>query len=122
MFLTGIHLKLRGAIVLLLPAVLCAQLIPVRLGPSIAFLPPAVDASGRTVLLGSSVDPNSRVNSTADLYVAAPDGTGRRRLTDYGTGNQNVPQGVTEVSLSRSGTQAAVVAILPSAGTGQVHL
>ena len=88
------------------------------------FTPPAVDSSGHTVLLGSSIDPNGAVNATVDLYAAAPDGSGLRRLTDFGASNPTAPQGISEVSLSKAGTQAAVVAILPAngGGSGQIHL
>lgn len=95
-----------------------------RVGPAISFVPPALDAAGRTVVFGASVDPQGRVTSTADLYLAAPDGSGLRRLTNYGAGNETVPQGITEVSLSKTGAQAAVVALLPArgGGPGQLHV
>ena len=83
-----------------------------------------MDASGHTVLWGSSIDPRGAVNATVDLYTAAADGSALRRLTDYGAANPTGPQGITEVSLSKAGTQAAVVDILPAngAGPGQIHL
>ena len=95
-----------------------------RVGPAISFVPPALDAAGRTVLFGATVDPHGRVTSTADLYLAAPDGSGLRRLTNYGTGNETVPQGITEISLSKNGALAAVVALLPAkgGGPGQLHV
>ena len=117
-------MKRRGAFLFLWPWFLGAQLIPVRLGPSIAVTPPALDASGRTVVFGSSVDVQGRVTSTTDLYVSAPDGSGLRRLTNYGTVDVTAPEGITEVSLSKTGAQAAVVALLPAkgGGTGQLHV
>ncbi len=109
---------------LLWPALLAAQSTsPVFLGRTIPFLPPALDASGRTVVLASAVDASGTTSDTTDLYAAAADGSGLRRLTKL-AGISFPPQGVNAVSVTPDGARAAFTASLSAAGrsTEEVHL
>jgi hypothetical protein len=75
--------------------------IPVFLGPTINFLPPALDATGRTLAFGSTVTPLGSVQNTIDLYV----------------GSAKVASNVTSVGITRDGSHA-VFADMVSGGEG----
>ncbi len=93
------------------PALLGAQsALPIRIGETVTMLPPAVDASGRTVVFGSAVAPEGTNLGTLDLYAAASDGSALRRLTKL-PGNNIQQRGAYSVSVSANGTQAAFNAI-----------
>jgi uncharacterized protein (TIGR03437 family) len=64
--------------------------IPVFIGPTINFLPPATDASGRTLVFGSTVTPQGGVQNTIDLYA----------------GTKKLAGSVTSVGLTSDGTRA----------------
>lgn len=115
--------RLLSIVLLLWPCLLPAQEgIPLILGRSNAMLPPAVNASGRTVVFGSTVTPEGVTMPTMDLYVAAADGSGLRRLTRL-AGDQRPPQGAVAVSLSADGSRAAFNALPSAGGRGeQVHV
>jgi uncharacterized protein (TIGR03437 family) len=75
--------------------------IPIFAGPTINFLPPAVDATGNLVAFGSSVTSEGNVQSTIDLYA----------------GGVNLAPNVTSAGLTRDGSQA-VFAEMVSGGEG----
>ena len=75
--------------VLVLTPVLAQPGIPIFIGPTINFLPPAVDATAATVAFGSSVS-QSGVENTIDLYV----------------GSTKLLPNVTSVGLTRDGKRA----------------
>src|SRR5438552_12957853 len=64
--------------------------IPVFVGPTINFLPPAIDASGRTLAFGSTVTPQGSVQNTIDLYA----------------GPKKLAGSVTSVGLTSDGSRA----------------
>lgn len=58
---------------------LCVPLVaqpdlPVRIGPVIAFTDPASDASGKTIVFGSTVSPAGVITATIDLYAVVNGG------------------------------------------------
>ena len=75
--------------------------IPVFLGPTINFLPPALDATGRMIAFGSTVTPLGRVQSTIDLYV----------------GSGKMASNITSVGITRDGSHA-IFADMVSDGEG----
>jgi uncharacterized protein (TIGR03437 family) len=64
--------------------------IPIFIGPTINIFPPAVDAAGRTIALGSTVTPQGNVQDKSDLYV----------------GSAMLVPGVTSVGLTSDGSRA----------------
>jgi uncharacterized protein (TIGR03437 family) len=72
-------------------------------------LPPALDASGRTVFFGSSISPDG-LQSTVDLY--AVDSSGQRRLTQLAAGNYI--SYVVKFAMNRDGSQFAYAATTAS--------
>lgn len=48
--------------------------LPVRIGPVIAFTDPATDASGKTIVFGSTVSPLGVISATIDLYAVVNGG------------------------------------------------
>lgn len=92
--------------------------VPVILGRQPVMLPPAIDATGRTVIFASAVTPDGVVQNATDLYTAQSDATGLRRLTRFPTDGPDVPQGITAVSLSSGGTTAAYTTLLRTSAPG----
>jgi uncharacterized protein (TIGR03437 family) len=96
--------------------------LPIFLGQTVGMLPPAIDASGRIVLFGSSITPDGASTPVADIYVANSDGSGLRRLTKqlfiavYG------PSGADACSVSPDGAWAAYTAFPVISRGEEVHL
>lgn len=44
---------------------------PIQAGPFIRFLPPAIDANGRTLVFGSTVTPEGKPQDSIDIYVGS---------------------------------------------------
>jgi uncharacterized protein (TIGR03437 family) len=111
-------------LLLLFPLALRAQdtSMPIFLGRPLAMTAPAVEGSGRWVVFGAGLAPDGTLSSTSDLYIAAVDGSGVRRLTQFASSGL-APQGVHSVSLTPDGWRAAFAALLGS-GTDreQVHV
>lgn len=60
------------AMAVLFLASACAQsALPIFLGPTINFLPPAVDGTGRFIAFGSTVAPDGSIQNTIDLYIGS---------------------------------------------------
>lgn len=109
---------------LLLPLALRAQdtAMPVLVGQTFTLTAPAVNAAGHWVVFGAGLTPDGALSSIANLYIAATDGAGLRRLTQYGP-DAVAPLGVHNVSFTPDASRAAFVALL-GAGIGreQVHV
>ena len=98
---------MRWLVFLFWPALLAAQAsFPVILGRPIVMHPPAVDSSGRRIVLPTAVDATGTTSDATDLYVVGSDGSGLRWLTGTG-GDVALPPGVNAVSLSPDGSRAA---------------
>ena len=111
-------------VLLLIPFTLHAQsALPFFIGRPIIMLPPAVDGSGQRVVFGSAITLDGVTFPTTDLYIAAADGTGLRRLTRL-AGDFRPPQGATAVSFSADGSRAAFTAFLtgPERSSEEVHV
>jgi uncharacterized protein (TIGR03437 family) len=83
-------MKVFTVAVLFLARAFAQTLIPIQAGPTINFLPPAVDTTGRTIAFGSTVTPQGSLENTIDLYV----------------GSSKIGTNVTAVGLTRDGSQA----------------
>jgi uncharacterized protein (TIGR03437 family) len=103
---------LLSAFVLLASGRLLAQSIPIALGTT-TITPPAIDASGQRVAFASSIPSGS-----ADVYVAAFDGSNLKRLTNFGNQSNT---GANAVALSPDGSRLAYTMLVPGNGE-QVHV
>src|SRR5581483_5721334 len=97
------------------PAGLQAQnAAPIFIGQNLTMRPAAIDALGRTVAFASAITPEGASTSVPDLYTAAADGSGLRRLTNLPS-DAFQPRGVSAVSLAPSGARAAFTTAGPTA-------
>lgn len=94
-------------------AVLCSSAglaqpaLPIMAGPSIDFLPPALDRTGQTIAFGSSVAADGTIENAIDLYAGA------KRLAS----------GVTSAGLTIDGSHALFTDVVNSAeGIGLVNI
>ena len=97
--------KTLSVAVLFLAPAFAQTAIPIFLGPTINFLPPAVDATVHTIAFGSTVTPQGNVQNTINLYV----------------GSAKLAPNVTSVGLTRDGSRAVFTDMLSGAeGVGVV--
>jgi uncharacterized protein (TIGR03437 family) len=94
-------MKIFAVAALLLASTFGQPGFPIFLGPTINFLPPAVDATGRIVAFGSTVTPQGGVQNTIDLYI----------------GSTKIAAGVTSVGLTSDGSRAVFTDVV-SGGEG----
>jgi uncharacterized protein (TIGR03437 family) len=92
---------------------------PIFLGRTAMVLPPA--AGGANLLFGSSLDPQGVTQPVIDVYVAGIDGTGARRLTQFG-GESLTLSGVTAVTVSPDGGRAAFTAVPGIGRPEEIHV
>jgi uncharacterized protein (TIGR03437 family) len=98
-------------------ATLTAQLMPISVGPNPAVWPPAIDGSGQSVLVSSSIAPSGQISGASDLYLLRSDGTVLSKLTSLSN------NGATWVDLSPDGKTAAYnVTTSTPPGMEEIHV